>query len=387
MTCRRDLLLAASLALSCCVACFAQRSDDPEVIFSQASQAMQTGDFTKAEIGLKALLAADPKDVAALGNLGVLYARTHRYAEAIRTDQAALRLDPESRPLLLNLALAYLKQEQYAQAEPPLARLHAAAPDDRRTAILLATAQVLGQKPAAGLGLLRSLPAQPPSEPSSSSIVVLEATALARTGHVDEARDVFRQLMMSPDTRAPAQLLLAQAFYDGERFGDAEAAVRDALTHAPALPDAHRLLGKILLSEQDSEGAERELRTALAQAPDDANTAYFLGALLVQKGANSEGEALLKRAGTQLSDSWAVPFYLGKAELAEHHTEAAVTLLQQAASMNADEPQVFYLLARALRAVDRSQEAKVAMARVEALHTSALEAEKRAASLRVAGAH
>ena len=55
--------------------------------------------------------------------------------------------------------------------------------------------------------------------------------------------------------------------------------------------------------------------------------------------------------------------------------------------MNADEPQVFYLLATAQRAAGHPVEAGSALARVAALHTSALDAEKQAMSSKVAGLH
>ncbi len=79
---------------------------------------MQAGEFSRAEQGFDAVLAADPSNFAALGNLGVLYSHTHRFAKAIDTDQRALKIDPKDPSILLNLGLAYMKQEQYARARP-----------------------------------------------------------------------------------------------------------------------------------------------------------------------------------------------------------------------------------------------------------------------------
>jgi Flp pilus assembly protein TadD len=71
-------------------------------------------------------------------------------------------------------------------------------------------------------------------------------------------------------------------------------------------------------------------------------------------------------------------FYLGKAKFKLNDAAAAVPLLQQAAELNPDEPSIFYLLASSLRAVGRGEEAKQALRRVTELHTSSLDAEKRA---------
>ena len=47
-------------------------------------QALNSGDYPAAEAGFNKVLAADPRNVSALANLGVLYAKTHRYGKAIR---------------------------------------------------------------------------------------------------------------------------------------------------------------------------------------------------------------------------------------------------------------------------------------------------------------
>ncbi len=77
-------------------------------------------------------------------------------------------------------------------------------------------------------------------------------------------------------------------------------------------------------------------------------------------------------------DSWATYFYMGKAKLELKDAAAAIGLLRQAAEMNSDDPGVFYLLGRALRSEGRTQEAETAFRRVAALHSTALDAEKRA---------
>ena len=65
--------------------------------------------------------------------------------------------------------------------------------------------------------------------------------------------------------------------------------------------------------------------------------------------------------------------------------EAAVSELRQAAALNTDEAQVFYLLANALRLTGHAAEAKLAMQRVEELHTTALDAERTALQSKIAG--
>jgi len=86
----------------------------------------------------------------------------------------------------------------------------------------------------------------------------------------------------------------------------------------------------------------------------------------------------LQTAQSMTPDSWATYFYMGKAELQLNHAEQALPLLRRAADMNPDDSGALYLLARALRSEGRTQDADAAMHRVMELHTTAIDAERRA---------
>jgi predicted Zn-dependent protease len=86
----------------------------------------------------------------------------------------------------------------------------------------------------------------------------------------------------------------------------------------------------------------------------------------------------LEKANSLMPDSWATYFYMGKAELLLDHAVAAVPLLRRATDMNPDDSGAFYLLARAFKSEGRARDADAAMQRVMALHTTALDVERRA---------
>ena len=88
-------------------------------------------------------------------------------------------------------------------------------------------------------------------------------------------------------------------------------------------------------------------------------------------------DGYMEQAHKVTPDSWAAAYYLGKAKFKLNDTKAAVPLLQQAAELNPDEPTVFYALASALRELGRLDEAKQALRRVNDLHTSTLDVEKK----------
>jgi tetratricopeptide (TPR) repeat protein len=86
--------------------------------FESATQALNAGDYPAAEAGFNKVLKLDPRNVSALANLGVLYAKTHRYGKAIEAYQRVLEISPQLREIQLDLGLAYLKQEDYEHALP-----------------------------------------------------------------------------------------------------------------------------------------------------------------------------------------------------------------------------------------------------------------------------
>ena len=93
-----------------CVACLllwgllARGQTQPvQVTFDDAVQALSAGDYRAAEQGFQAVLKRQPNNVGAIGNLGILYARTNRMDRAISQYQRALQLSPNDEPILPNL--------------------------------------------------------------------------------------------------------------------------------------------------------------------------------------------------------------------------------------------------------------------------------------------
>ena len=100
-------------------------AESPEKIFQQATQALAAGKLDTAEQGFRQVLRAEPNHAGALGNLGVVYSRMDRVADAIDVYRRALRIAPNEPGLLLNLGLAYLKLEDYSSAKALLAKVKA----------------------------------------------------------------------------------------------------------------------------------------------------------------------------------------------------------------------------------------------------------------------
>jgi tetratricopeptide (TPR) repeat protein len=373
---------ASILALVFTAALLSAQTASNQKIFERAESALKAGDYAAAESGFRQVLKTDPRNVGVLGNLGVVYAHTHRYGRAINVYKRALALSPHDPGLLLNIGLAYLKQDDYAHALPYFRQLHTRSPENAQATNLLSTCLVFGGQPQQALDVLKPAVEQSP-DPAA---LYLLGVAYARTGQVDAGKQVFARLLTSDSTHAQASYILGQGYYDSKLFEEAAQSFQDVLQADPKFPGAHRELGKVYVSMRKNAEAEKELRAAVEQDPKDAVAVYFLGGLLVQSERYADGVPFLEQARSLDPDSWATYLYLGKAKLKLHENADAVRYLQQASEMNHDEASIFYLLASALHASGREEEAREARRRVAELHTNSIEMDRRMHDAMVAGA-
>ena len=342
-------------------------------IFANGSAALQRGDYAVAEQDFAQVLRTEPKNVGALSNLGVVYARSNRPAKAIAAYRQALAESPDDAALLLNLGLAYLKQEDYRNALPQFQRVQAIDPANRHAQELAATCRIYTGALVQAIADLEMLRQAEPNEPG---LLYLLAVAYARAKQPAKAKSVVAELLKTMDP-VPANFLLGKAYYAGGQFASAEASFLDVLAKQPDFPQARLALAKVYISERESTKALNLLHEILQKQPSDADANYFAGALLVQDGNFRDAVPYLETARKSLPDSWAIYFYLGKAALRMEHVAQAIPLLQHSAQLNPDEEPVYYLLAQALNAGGRSGEAQQALERVRILKATAIRKEEK----------
>ena len=353
-----------ALAVLFCAGLFG--ADSLEAVFEKAASALASQDYANAERGFEAVLKAQPANVAALGNLGVVYSRTRRYARAIDVYRRALRIAPGDKGLNTNLGLAYVKQEQYASALPLFEKL-AADPGNLQARELLAACLLSLGRLEPAIRILDPLHA---ADPNNAAVLSMLGVALVKMKRTDEAHAAFAQMMQSVSP-AQADFLMGKASYETGRFEEAADFFRRALKTDPDFNGVHRELGKTLISLRDDEGAEKELRQA---GSGDEEALYFLGAVLA-RAHRTEAIPILTRAQELSPDFWGPLYYLGRLYLEQGQPKQALPLLERAARLKPDEPAIQYQLGGALRKAGREAEARAAFERVKQLKSMTAKSE------------
>ena len=354
----------------CLCAFFLCAAEPAKEVFDRAVRALAAGDYETAERGFQAVLRQEPNQIAALGNLGVIYSRTSRADKAIAVYQRALKLSPDDQAILLNLGLVYLRQEAHAKALPLFARVVELDPRHLQARQLLAVCRAYTGELAPAIQDLEAVHA---AAPRDESILFLLGFAYLKNHDADKAKATFA-LMFEAAGPVRAQFLVSKAYYEAALFPQAEAGFLEVLRLDQKFAGAHLELGKVYISQRRTDDAVRELGLALKENPADEDANYFLGGLLAQVDLSAEAVPYLQRAIHAKPDFWAPYFYLGKAKLKLQHPAEAVGLLQRAVELNPGDASAYYQLGRALGAVGRVTESRQAMRRVQELRSAALEA-------------
>lgn len=301
---------AACLLLLCGLLAEGQ-TEPAEMTFDRAAKALSAGDFQAAERGFQTVLKQQPDNVGAIGNLGVLYARTNRTAKAIAQYQHALQLSPDDASILLNLGIVYLKEEQYGKAEPCFERVLRINPQQQQARRLLDVCRVYtGRAPTA----IQDLKALAQQNPQDDQLLFLLGLAYLKTGDSQTAQSVFnRMLEAAGPTRA--QFLLGKASYEAALFPQAEQSFLEVLRIEPNFPGAHLELGKVYISERRTADAIAQLKTALQQDPGSEEANYFLGSLLIRENQYEQGVPYLEKAKQLKPDAYGV-YVSGKGQAA-----------------------------------------------------------------------
>ncbi|MGO9897262.1 MAG: tetratricopeptide repeat protein [Bryobacteraceae bacterium] len=319
----------------------------------QASEFLKNNRTELAAREFSAILALDPNNVDARGNLGVLLYFRGDYVQATPHLRAALKLQPTLAKIQALLGMCERRTGDTARAEGDLKE---SLPRLREEKLKVETGMELielyygageFEKAAGVVGMLRQLK---PADPE-----ILYTAYRIYSTLTDEA-------MLGVATAAPGSAYLHQLMArELTRQGNNEGAIahyREALKIDPRLPGAHFELAEMLSAAADPDGAQKEYQAALVVDPADEKSECRLGEFALRGNDLNAATAHFSRAlELQPGDADAAAG-MAKTLIGMNQPEKAELLLERAAKLEPFDAPIHYHLAMVYRRLGRTADSR-----------------------------
>jgi len=356
---KRTLSLFA-LLLTATTACFSQTAPSPQQHIQEhtrkAQEYLRQNRPDLAVPEFKAIVALEPNNADARGNLGVLLFFQGAYADAIPELRAALKMQPS---LWKIQALLGMAEKRTGDIHAATADLEKSFPKVKEQKIRIDTGMELvdiystaGEmdKAAATVSVLREL--------DPTNVEILYTAYRLYSDLADEAR--LSLIVVGPNSARTHQMMAHELARQGNTT-EAIANYREALKLEPNLPGLHFELAEMLNSSSAPDApqqAELEYKAALAANPFDEKAECRLGDLASAKGDTSGAYEHYQRAlKLQPNDSEA-NIGLAKALMSLNQPEKALPLLEQAVKLDPTSAVAHFRLSTIYRQMGRTEDAK-----------------------------
>lgn len=243
---------------------------------------------------LREILSLDPKNVNALGNLGVLLFFDGNYQEAIPSMREAVRLQPNLWRIEALLGIAEKRTGDPANAEEDLRRAFPNLDEDKIQ--IEAGLELMELEAASGKFDLALSAAHKLGTIAPQNLQIQLATYQIAAQLMDQ--NLLSMLLLAPDSAETHMVMAGTLGRQGDRT-NAIAQYRQAIRLNPKLPGVHYELAEQLRTSTDpalNAQAEAEFRAALAANEYDERSWRGLGELLSQKGDTKAAQDDLRRA-------------------------------------------------------------------------------------------
>ncbi len=313
------------------VPAFSQAPSKQQQIESHTRQAQEYLSKNQPDLAANeftAILALDPNNIDARGNLGVLYFFHGDYAKAVPQLRAALKLRPNLWKIQALLGMSEKRIGQTAAAQSDLERSFPQLQEEKLR--IQAGMELIEIHYAAGnldkaanvVGVLRQLApadtdilytahriysdlagettlAMAMLAPKSARMHQVMAQEMARQGNTEGAIAQYREAIKLDPHTPGLKFELAEALSLSPSPADQEQVEKEyqaALAENPFDEKAESRLGDIALRASDLDAALKHYKHALELQPNDADAAAGVGRTLTQMHRPADAEPYLKRA-------------------------------------------------------------------------------------------
>jgi tetratricopeptide (TPR) repeat protein len=303
----------------------------------------------------QAIVALDPNNVDAHGNLGVLLFFRNDYAGAVPHLRAAVTAKPDLWKIqgLLGLAEGRLGDGDASRRDLEIAFPNLTEEKFKFEVghAMIDSYTATGDLEKAATVASTLLAAQP----TDTSLLYLSYRLYS-----DLADKATLTLALTVPDSAQMHLVMA---HELARHGDEAPAIsnyREAIRLDPKLPGAHFELGALLynsLEENRRAQAEAEFKAALAANPNDEKSLLMLGMIAAKHEDTKAAQGYFSRALQLQPDDADANLEMAKLLITMNQTEKAQQLLEHALQIDPSNPVAHYRLATLYRRQGKTEEA------------------------------
>jgi tetratricopeptide (TPR) repeat protein len=356
---KRTLSLFA-LLLTAAVPCFSQSAPSPQQQVQEhtrkAQEYLRENRPDLAVPEFKAIVALEPSNADARGNLGVLLFFQGAYTDAIPQLRAALKMQPSLAKIQALLGMA---EKRSGDLHAATGDLEKAFPKLKEQKIRIDAGMELidiysktGEmdKAAATVSVLREL--------DPANVETLYTAYRLYSDLADEAR--LSLIVVAPNSARTHQMMAHELARQGNT-AEAIANYREALKLEPNLPGLHFELAEMLNTSSTPDApqqAELEYRAALTVDPFDEKSECRLGDLAAAKGDTAGSLEHYQRALKLQPADPEANIGLAKALMAMNQPEKALPLLENAVKLDPTSAVAHFRLSTIYRQMGRAEDAK-----------------------------
>jgi tetratricopeptide (TPR) repeat protein len=347
----QKLILAGVLCLGAGVFLIAAQTGAPDSPAARQALALeQQGQWKDAEAAWRQALAANPRDAAANGHLGIV---------------RALELDPRMTGLQLNLGLALFKQAKLKDAVAPLKAAVAAAPRDAQPRILLAMSYFGSAQYSEAVPYLKYAVEQSPQNEELRGVL---AQACLYAKQFACTLEQYKQIVTANPDSAQAHMLAGEAEDGLHHTPEAIAEFQAAEKVAPHEPNVHFGLGYLLWTQHKYQDAAQEFQAELEGDPSHAQALAYLGDTEIKLEQTAQAQATLEKAVGLPGATRLAWLDLGIVLADEGRNDEAEADFKHVIQMDPNQVEGHWRLARLYKAEGKTADAQAEFAKSSALH-------------------
>jgi len=334
----------------------------PTVVVSPQEHARRANEFLKANQPAKAipefaaLVAAQPDNLDAQANLGVLLYFQARHSDALEHLRKAIQLNPNLPRIQALLGLCEYQLGQLDAARTDLSASVGNLPDPkfrRQVGLTLVEVETAQHDLAAAALTIDKLRDEAPTDQE-----ILYASYRIHT-------DLAGEALLSLSLAAPQSGQMQQAIaHELERIRDlpgAVAAFHKAIAVDPNLPGIHFELAEALhgsYSQADRAQAEHEYAIALEKNPHEVQAAVRMGDLKADRGDLDTAASFYQRGLAQQPNNAEAALGLARVYSERNDNEKALPLLQQVLTEDPTNMLAHFRLSALYRKMHKPDDAK-----------------------------